>query len=101
MAAIIGSAKPIRLAGAFEVAPDAARGYGGRLAKFQHLFAADMGKQSGDLLGPLHLLKSLDHLHDGDDGKGEPAMRLAVRAGMSGDGGVNASEDFRVDVRVE
>jgi len=32
------------LAGAFEIAPDAARCLGGSLAKFHDLFAADMGK---------------------------------------------------------
>src|SRR5208337_3392260 len=39
--------------------------------------------QGGDLLGPLDLLEPLDHLHDGDDGEGETAIRLAVSAGIA------------------
>jgi len=77
------------------------RRLGGRLAEFQQLLGADVSEQGGDLLGPLDLLEPLDHLHDGDDGEGETAIRLAVSAGISDDGGVNGSEHLGEDVRVE
>ncbi|MGA8350274.1 MAG: hypothetical protein ACXWPK_11875 [Isosphaeraceae bacterium] len=89
------------LSGAFEVASNATRRLGGRLAEFQQLLGADVSEQGGDLLGPLDLLEPLDHLHDGDDGEGETAIRLAVSAGISDDGGVNGSEHLGEDVRVE
>ena len=75
------------LSGAFEVASNATRRLGGRLAEFQHLLGADVSEQGDDLLGLLDLLEPLDHLHDGDDGEGETAIRLAVGAGISDDGG--------------
>ncbi|MGA9922663.1 MAG: hypothetical protein WBQ29_04605 [Isosphaeraceae bacterium] len=89
------------LSGAFEVASNATRRLGGRLAEFQQLLGADVSEQGGDLLGPLDLLEPLDNLHDGDDGEGETAIRLAVSAGISDDGGVNGSEHLGEDVRVE
>ena len=71
------------LSGAFEVASNATRRLGGRLAEFQQLLGADVSEQGGDLLGPLDLLEPLDNLHDGDDGEGETAIRLAVSAGLA------------------
>ena len=89
------------LADAFEVTPDAARHLGGRLAEFQHFFTADMGEQGRNLLGSLDLLEALDHLHDGDDGEGEVAIRLVVAKGIGGNSRVHGSEDFGIDIRIE
>ena len=44
--------------------------------------------------GSLDLLEALDHLHDGDDGKSEAAMCLAVRAGIAGHRRIHPSKDF-------
>ena len=83
-----------RLAGAFQVAPNAARKLGRGLAELHDVLGADMGEKGGDFLRPLDLLEALDHLHDGDDGNSEAAMCLPVRAGITRDRRIHPSKDF-------
>jgi hypothetical protein len=89
------------VAGAFEVAPDAARHLGGGLGEVDDFLTGGIGEQGGDFLGTLYLLEAFDHLHDGDDRSGQSAMHLAVGVGVDGDGEVNRAEDFGVDVSVK
>lgn len=90
-----------RLAGAVEVAGNAASQLGGVLSKSNDLLAGDGGQEALQPPKALLAMEPAHDLHNGDDGNRVTAESAAIGGGVAGNVAVKSLADLRQDVGVE